>query len=110
MDHFVELTSICTNENAPQNFSDVCEILINKPQVMNKRLCGKRILLRQKYISSSPFTSDKLEKWIRRAKTNYEQLLTETGENFISALDCRTDEVSPPDSKKVKLTKPTGKL
>ncbi len=47
MEGWRQINLLETNKNAANNFSAAVEILINKPHVINKRLCGRNILLRK---------------------------------------------------------------
>lgn len=107
MGQWQEIISIKTNENALHNFCNAVEILLNKPHVVNKRLCGKNILHRERLLGLTRLTTKQLEILIGEAKRKSQTYDRENIESFVEKI-IGSLEVgvcgAGPDAKKFRLT------
>ena len=104
MDQWQELCRLKANENAPHNFCDAIEILLNKPHVANKRLCGKNILYRERHPSIKSLSKEELSSVIGRIRDNWPLLNIQKVDSFIKEILPDTDVLLEPDSKKSRTT------
>ena len=104
MDQWQELCRLKANENAQHNFFDAVEILLNKPHVANKRLCGKNILYRERHPSIKSLSEEKLSSVIGRIGDHWPSLNIHKVDSFIKEIFPETDVLLEPDSKKSRTT------
>ena len=108
MDQWQELYKIKVNANASHNFSDAVEILLNKPHVVNKRLCGKNILYREHLTHINTLSEEELKRLAERVHCKSISLdIVDIG-NFIEEIFSEFDTQPEPELKKLKIISDKG--
>ena len=104
MNELQEINKLKVNQNAEHNFADAIEILLNKPHVVNKRLCGKNILYRERYPGVKTLSNEQMVHLIERIKYDWKLFDTKLVENFVKQIFSQLEGEPEPDAKKQKVT------
>ena len=104
MGQWQQVNKVETNQNASHNFADAVEILLNKPLVVNKRLCGKNVLYREKHPSLRALSYQKLKHVIEITKTHWKRFDVKRVESFVDEIFSQLEGELGSDPKKQKVT------
>ena len=83
MEEWRQLNLLETNKNATNNFIAAVEILINKPHVINKRLCGRNILYRKDF--DQTLNRSEISGFLKQCRECWGQLSVKEGNRDIES-------------------------